>query len=364
MSDRREPQSQGQEPPDRTDDLSEAFTYNGGRVDPGESANIRYGISETYLGDPVRIPVTVINGAHPGPTVFLSAAAHGDELNGIEVVREVAHDWAHEELHGTLVCLPVLNVPGFLAQQRYLPIYDRDLNRSFPGREGSTSAKRMAHQIFTNFIEPCDLGIDFHTSTRGRTNMLHVRADMDHQPVARLANAFSSNIIIASEGPRGTLRREASEAEIPTITIEMGEAHRFQRELIDRALTGVASVLAEYRLHPDSSVHWPGWRTVIDDRDEKTWLRADVGGIVDMKYTSGDLVHEGDVICTITNPFKEEEEVETVEAPFTGLIVGILENPVVYPGNPLCHLVGLAEDTLLALERELAPADTSSNGLL
>ncbi len=150
------------EPPDeRTDVDDEAFTYNGGRVDPGESANIRYSISETYLGDPVKIPVTVINGSKPGPTVFLSAAAHGDELNGIEVVREVAHDWDHSELHGTLVCLPVMNVPGFLAQERYLPIYDRDLNRSFPGREGSTSARRMANRIFTNFIEPCDLGIDF-----------------------------------------------------------------------------------------------------------------------------------------------------------------------------------------------------------
>src|SRR6056297_3125663 len=142
---------------------NEAFTYNGGKVEPGETQDIRYGISETYLGDPVRIPVTIINGKHPGPTGFLSAAAHGDELNGIEVVREVAHEWPLDDLHGCLVCMPVLNVPGFLAQQRYLPIYDRDLNRSFPGHEESTSAKRMAHRIFTNFVEPCDFGIDLHT---------------------------------------------------------------------------------------------------------------------------------------------------------------------------------------------------------
>ncbi len=352
------------EPPDGgpSDRTAEPFTYNGGRVDPGESANIRYGISETYLGDPVRIPVTVINGEHPGPTVFLSAAAHGDELNGIEVVREVAHDWDHSNLHGTLICLPVMNVHGFLAQERYLPIYDRDLNRSFPGREGSTSARRMAYQIFTNFIEPCDLGVDFHTSTRGRTNMLHVRANMENPKTARVAKAFSSNVIIAGEGPSGTLRREATAADIPTITVEMGEAHRFQRTLIDRALTGVASVLAEFGLHPESSVHWPGWRTVIDDDNEKTWIRADAGGIVDMKRDRGELVQEGEVICAITNPFKEEEDIVTVEAPFTGLIVGVLENPVVYPGNPLCHLVGLSPDTLTALERERM-ADHSQSGL-
>ncbi|WP_435154516.1 succinylglutamate desuccinylase/aspartoacylase family protein [Haladaptatus sp. DFWS20] len=342
-----------------TGDEAEPFTYNGGIVEPGETQNIRYGISETYLGDPVRIPVTIINGEYPGPTVYLSAAAHGDELNGIEVVREVAHYWNHDDLHGTIVCLPVLNVPGFLAQQRYLPIYDRDLNRSFPGREDSTSAKRMAAQIYRNFIEPCDLGIDFHTSTRGRTNMLHVRADMENPEVARLARAFGSNVIISSGGPSGTLRREASDGGAPTITIEMGEAHRFQRHFIDRALEGVMSVFAEYNIHPDDPVKWPGWRTVIDDEKEKTWLRADAGGLVEMHYDRGSLVYEGTPICTITNPFKTENE--HVEAPFTGLLVGVLENPVVYPGNPLCHIVELNADTRRALKRDRAHAESEGD---
>jgi len=321
----------------------DTFTYNGGSVAPGERANIRYGISETYFGDPVRIPVTIINGERPGPTVFLSAAAHGDELNGIEVVRAVAHEWDLHSLAGTLVCLPVLNVPGFLAQQRYLPIYDRDLNRSFPGSQTSTNAKRMAHQIYTNFIEPCDLGLDFHTSTRGRTNMLHVRADVDDEAVRRLALAFGSRVIIAGEGPEGTLRREASRAGTPTITIEMGEAHRFQRELIDEALAGTESVLAEYGMLERSAVRWPGWRTVIDSTSDKTWIRSDVGGIVEMELEPGEMVEEGETICTITDPFMTEHT--TVDAPFTGLLVGVLENPVVYPGNPLCHLAALDEPT-------------------
>ncbi|NEU56529.1 succinylglutamate desuccinylase/aspartoacylase family protein [Halorussus sp. MSC15.2] len=334
----------------------DAFTYSDGIVEPGQTENIRYGISETYLGDPVRIPVTIVNGTQPGPTVFLTAAAHGDELNGIEVVREVAHEWNHENLCGTLVCLPVLNVPGFLAQERYLPIYDRDLNRSFPGRQGSTSAKRMAYQIFHNFLAPCDIGLDFHTSTRGRTNMLHVRADMDNPDVNRLAKSFGSNVIISSEGPAGTLRRETTDYGIPTITIEMGEAHRFQRQFIDRGLEGVESVLSEYGVHRTQSVKWPGWRTVIDDAKEKTWIRADAGGLVDMHHDRGSLVYEGDTICTITNPFKTDSE--PVEAPFTGLLVGVLENPVVYPGNPLCHMVELSAKTRRALKRERGRTET------
>jgi predicted deacylase len=354
MSDQTGPDASGRH--DAAADGGDPFVFEGGTVEPGERVNVRFPISETYLGDPVRLPVTIVNGPYPGPTAFLTAATHGDELNGIEVVREVAHDWDHDVLNGTLVCLPVLNVPAFLAQQRYLPIYDRDLNRSFPGSEHSTSAKRMAHRIFTNFIDPCDFGLDFHTSTRGRTNMLHARANMDDDRVARLAQAFSSNVILAGQGPSGTLRREATDADVPTITVEMGEAHRFQRGLIDRALDGVVSVLAEYGLFKESTVHWPGWRTIITDEQEKTWLRADVGGIVDMHHERGALVHEGETICSITNPFKTDSEV--VEAPFTGLLVGILENPVVYPGNPLCHLVELDPDTLRAVERDQYERDS------
>jgi len=178
--------------------------------------------------------------------------------------------------------------------------------------------------------------------------MLHVRADMDHRGVARLANAFASNVIIASQGPDGSLRREATRSGTPTITVEMGEAHRFQRDLIDRALDGVRSVLAEFGLREEEQVHWPGWRTVIDETDDETWLRADTGGLVDMHYERGSLVREGEVICTVSDPFRAETD--PVEAPFTGLLVGVAENPLVYPGNPLAHLVKLDERTLRAME--------------
>jgi len=329
---------------------SGAFTFQGGSVAPGERANFRYTVSETYLGEPVRIPVTVVNGEREGPTVFLSAAAHGDELNGVELVLEVGHSWDLSGLAGTLVCLPVLNVPGFLYQQRYLPVYDRDLNRSFPGSDSSTGSKRIANRIFRNFLEPCDYGLDFHTSTRGRTNMLHVRADMDDDRVARLANAFASNVIISSEGPEGTLRRAATEAGTPTVTVEMGEALRFQRALVDRAQEGVRSVLAEFGMLDTEQVRWPGWRTVIENGGEKTWLRADSGGLVDMQHERGSLVYEGDTICTISDPFRAETDV--VEAPFTGVLIGVAENPLVYPGNPLCHLVKPDDRTLRAIELE------------
>jgi predicted deacylase len=149
---------------------------------------------------------------------------------------------------------------------------------------------------------------------------------MDNEAVSRLARSFGTNLIVAGEGSAGMLRREATDDGIPTITLEMGEAHRFERGLIDHALEGVRSVFAEYDIRPQATVRWPGWRTTIEEDNEKTWIRADGGGIAEMHYGRGALVREGETICRITNPFKAEAI--DVTAPFTGLVVGVLENPV------------------------------------
>ena len=314
-----------------------------GKVLPGETMDIRYTVSENYLGDPVRIPVTIINGKNPGPCAFISAASHGDELNGIEIIRKVAHEWDPNDLYGTIICLPVLNVPAFLAQQRYVPTSSEDLNRSFPGIRTGKSIKRMAYSIFKTFIKPCDFGIDFHTSTRGRSNMLHVLADLSDENVAQLAHSFGSNIIIDGTGPSGTLRRAASEAGVPSITVELGEAHRFQHDLIEKAILGLKSVFSAYSVRPTNSVNWPGWRAVISSKED-TWLRSSAGGIVNLNCNPGEIVEAGSVVCTITNPFKKD--IEDVVSPFTGLIVGLLQNPIVRPGDPICHLVTLGEKTI------------------
>ena len=326
------------------------FRY-GDEVQKGEVRHLRYGVSETYLGDPVEIPVTVINGDHGGPTVFLTAAVHGDELNGVKVCQEVAAQYEPANLHGTLVILHVLNVPGYQAQQRYLPIYDQDLNRAFPGKGGSTTAERMANEIFDTFLSQCDLGIDFHTSTRNRTTMYHARGDVARSEVERLARSFGPNILLAGTGEEGSLRRAATEAGIPTITVEMGKAHRFQPVLVEKALAGVESVLAEYGLLPEESVDWPGWYREVSAADQKRWLRADSGGLVDMAWGPYPLVREGETICRVSNHFSREENV--VEAPFTGILVGVLENPVALPGHPLCHLVGIDEETHHEIEEEI-----------
>ncbi|GAA0505975.1 hypothetical protein SAMN04488066_101105 [Halorubrum aquaticum] len=328
----------------------EPFRYDA-EVDPGEKRHVRYEVGETYLGDPIRVPVTVINGEGGGPTVFFSAGIHGDELNGVKVVQEIADRYEPGELHGTLVCLHACNVPAFEAQQRYTPIYDQDMNRSFPGREGANTTERMAHEIYRRFVSPCDLGLDFHTSTRNRTTIYHARADLEDPDVSRLARAFATNVVLYGEGDAGSLRAVATADGIPTVTVEMGRAHRFQRVLIEKALQGVESVLAEYGVLPGEPVHWPGWYESTAADATKRWIRADAGGLVEMEWGPYPLVHEGDAICTVTNHFKTEEHV--VRAPFDGLILGALENPVAAPGHPLCHLLELDRETKLEIEREI-----------
>ena len=333
-----------------SDPAPEPFRYDA-EVRPGEKRHVRYEVSETYLGDPVELPVTIINGDAAGPTVFLTAGIHGDELNGVKVLQEVAGAYDPADLHGTLVCLHVVNVPGYLAQQRDIPIYDQDLNRSFPGKERSNTAERIAYQVYRRFLGQCDLGIDFHTSTRNRTTMYHVRADTSNSEVERLAEAFGANVILSGTGEAASLRSVATSDGIPTVTVEMGKAHRFQRPLIDKARAGVANVLAEYGVLPDEPTASPEWQKVLGGDQEKRWLRADTGGLVDMEWGPTPLVHEGETICTVSDHFSTEAHV--VEAPFTGILVGVLENPVALPGHPLCHLARIDAETHAKIEAEI-----------
>ena len=333
------------------DSTANAFDYGDGVVEPGEKRHLRYDVGETYLGDSVGVPVTIVNGAQPGPRLFLTAAVHGDELNGVKVVQEVADRYDPAELCGTLVCLHVVNVPGYKAQTRYVPIYDLDMNRAFPGLANGNTASRMAKKLYDRFIAPCDLGIDFHTSTRNRTTMYHVRADLEKPDVDRLARTFAANVVLYGEGAEGSIRTTATNDGVPTITVEMGRSQQFQPVLIERAVRGVENVCAEFDLLTDRESTEPSWFVAADADTTKRWLRADVGGLVEMQWGPYPLVHEGEPICTITDHFVTRER--TVSAPFTGLIVGSRENPVASPGHPLCHILEIDRETHDTIEREI-----------
>ncbi len=324
---------------------NEPLTIGEVETSPGETRSFPLKVSEFADTSPIRIPVTVVNGKGAGPTMLVNAAVHGDELNGVEVVRELIFEVDHSAMGGCLVCVPVVNVPGFLNSTRYLPDR-RDLNRSFPGDKEGNFAERIAAEFFDQVVKKCDFVIDFHTAAEGRDNMPHGRADMERPLVRRIARAFGSRVIINNSGNRATLRYNANKAGIPAITVEMGEAHHFQFDYIKEGLAGVLNVMVELDMI-DGNVLRPPFRAIVR---ETQWLRANHGGILLLKTRPETLVFEGDLLAQVTSPYGAA--VDRTLAPFNGIIVGVTTEPLVEPGAPICHIVKV-EKTLETLKRKL-----------
>lgn len=316
----------------------------GGReVRRGRTGQIFLKVSEHYTSTPVSVPVTVVRGGRRGPTLFLTAAVHGDELNGVEMVRRVMTGIPAATLRGTLICVPVVNRIGFLTHSRYLPGH-RDLNRVFPGHPDGDAAQRMAHVLFREIVARSDYGIDLHTASHGHTNLPHVRADMAEARVRKLARAFGLEVILDTPGRSRTLRAAATRSGVATVLFEAGETFRFQRHLVARGVRGIRNVLASLGMIAEPRRR-PRFQVVVK---VAPWVRSPKGGIADVQVRPGELVYKGDAIASITNPFGRE--VSAVRAPLTGLVVGVTTVPMVQPGDTLCHVAKL-QRTLATVER-------------
>ncbi|MDX1517378.1 MAG: succinylglutamate desuccinylase/aspartoacylase family protein, partial [Woeseiaceae bacterium] len=206
---------------DTAEGSAEALYLLGSTVQPGTTARLNWAATELFEGVPVSTPVLVINGTKPGPTLCLTAAVHGDELNGIEIVRRVMHDITPARLSGALIGVPIVNVQGFQRGSRYLPDR-RDLNRYFPGNPTGSAAARIAHSFFHNVVMSCDALVDLHTGSFERTNLPQIRADLRNPDVVTLTQGFGATVILHSTPGVGTLRYAATRAGIPTVTLEAG----------------------------------------------------------------------------------------------------------------------------------------------
>lgn len=322
----------------------------GVEVFPGETREVYLKVSESYLSKSIQVPVTVICGKERGPAAFVMAAIHGDEINGADIVRRLIFDVNHENLKGTLVAIPVVNIPGFLTQSRYLP-YHRDLNRFFPGSQRGNNAERFAWRLFHDVIAKCDFGIDLHTAADGRLNLPHVRGDMSHPRVRAIARAFGSQILIDQKGGAGTLRREATDAGVPTIVFEAGETSKFSPKISIAGLKGVINVLAEMGMwtHPPmrAGKKAKSFQVIVKNSQ---WIRAEKGGILDIAIKPGELIYQGDTIATVLNPFGKT--VTEIKARSTGIVIGISTAPLSIPGTGIAHIAKLKK-TLKRVERAI-----------
>ena len=305
--------------------------WNGETIAPGESRDVTLAVSESYSGMNVEIPLRIQRAVEPGPVVFVTAALHGDEINGTGAVRMLAQDGTFQLLRGAVILVPVLNILAFDRHSRYLPDR-RDLNRCFPGTKTGTLAGRMARTLFDEIVMRADYGIDLHTAAVRRTNYPNVRADMSEPETRRVAEAFGCEAIINGKGPQGAFRREACRAGCPTIILEGGEVWKVEPSIVDTTVKGIKNVLRELDML-DGEPERPDYQVVLE---RTTWVRAEYGGFLQFHVQPGEVVSKGQPLTTNTNLLGRDAK--QLVAPFNGIILGMVTLPAVSPGEPVCHI--------------------------
>lgn len=314
--------------------VGEPFALGELKVAPGKRADIRLKASETFTAMPIYIPVTVFNGLRPGPSLFVTAAVHGDEINGVEAIRRLQLDIDPIRMRGTLVLVPVANPIAFMQMTREMPD-GRDLNRCFPGSPNGSLTSQVAATLFNKIVRRCDHGIDLHTAAAGRSNLAHLRADMRHAGVRRLVAAFGAEFVLDMPGRATMMRAAAARRGVPVICVEAGETLKFQDGVIARIVSGIKNVMGELGMAPFRR-HSPVFHMVLKDRH---WVRARRGGILILRVRLGNVVDRDDVIAEIYKPYGTE--VSVMRAPYTGVVIGLTTRPMVYPGSAVCHVLKL-----------------------
>lgn len=321
-------------------------------VAPGTSTRLGWSPGATFIGISAPTAVLVLHGAKPGPKLCITAAVHGDELNGIEIVRRLMYDIDPMKLSGTVIGVPIVNLQGFRRGSRYLPDR-RDLNRFFPGNAEGSSASRIAFSFFTEVVSHCDMLIDLHTGSFRRANLPQLRADLNYPGVEHLAKQMGAIVVVQSDGAEGSLRRAAVEAGIPAVTLEAGAPHQLSKSDIDHGVKSIESAMDNLGM-----IHrrrfWE--RAAEPIYYESSWVRATAGGMLFSDVTLGMEVLKGDLLGTVTDPITNKHA--EIRAPFSGQIIGMALNQVMFPGFAAYHIghkSGGEEVVLPVVENEQAP---------
>ena len=322
--------------------MRQPFIIGGLAVEPGQRRLVDLPISKLSNHAPVTLPVHVLHGAQPGPTMFVSAAIHGDELNGVEIIRRLLRTLAPQSINGTLLCVPVVNVFGFISRSRYLPDR-RDLNRSFPGSANGSLAARLAHLFLTEIVKRSQVGIDLHTAAIHRINLPQIRCVFRERPrVRELGRAFGAEVMLESPERPGSLREAARAAGVDVLSYEGGEGLRFDEFAIRAGVDGITGVMQKMEMLavPDGVETQPD-RPVPVLINASSWLRSPEGGVFRTTKRIGDGVNVDEIVGYVANPY-EDTAVE-VRSPRRGIIIGRTTLPIVNMGDALLN-IGWSEE--------------------
>ncbi len=304
---------------------AQALELLGNSIAAGSSLRLTWSASQVFEGVSTATPVLVVNGSEPGPVVCLTAAIHGDELNGIEMVRRIMHELDPDDLSGAVIGVPIVNLQGFRRGSRYLPDR-RDLNRYFPGNPEGSSASRIAYSFFQDIVRHCDTLVDLHTGSFYRTNLPQLRADLRYRGVRDLTEGFGGMVVLHSEPAEGTLRKAATDAGIPTVTLEAGEPLRLQSDKVAEGVSGILALLGAMDMVKRVRLLGQAKPVIY----QSSWIRADHGGILFSLVRLGQEVEPGDVLGTVTDPITNEQNL--IYASSLGRVLGMAVNQVVMPG--------------------------------
>jgi predicted deacylase len=307
---------------------------NGTKIPPGKDMTVELPLPEFYTHMPLTMPVHVVRGKQDGPRLFICAAIHGDEINGVEIIRRLLNLSALKRLRGTLIAIPIVNVYGVIQHSRYLPDR-RDLNRSFPGSERGSLAARLAHLFMREIVSKCTHGIDIHTGAKHRSNLPQIRANLDHEETHRLAHAFSVPVLLNSNIRDGSLRESADELGIPMLLYETGEALRFDEMGIRAGLNGIVNVMRELNMLPPSKRRQNKLIEPFVARSS-SWVRAPASGVIRTHVALGARIKRDAVLGIVSDPFGGGEQ--EITAPFSGIIIGRSIIPLVLEGEALFHI--------------------------
>jgi uncharacterized protein len=307
------------------------FSILGQEVLPGARARLEWTASQSFAGSEVVSPVVVMHGVRPGTVLCLTAAIHGDELNGVEIVRRLTRSIDPQALSGTVIAVPIVNLFGFSRNSRYLPDR-RDLNRFFPGSSRGSIAARIAHSFFTNVVRHCDALVDFHTGSFDRSNLPQVRADLRLPDVLRFARGFGAVPVLHSDGNRGMLRVAASQAGIPAVTFEVGAPAILQPAEINAGVRAVGALLHYLGMTPIA----PGEQEPQAIFYDSVWVRANGGGLLISEVELGQRVVPGQRLGVVIDPIQDIER--EIVAPLYGRLIGMARNQVVLPGFAAYHV--------------------------
>lgn len=313
--------------------LRESFAIGNVRVRAGSTKEVELPITRLVTGGDVSLPVRVVHGREDGPTVWVNAAIHGDEVVGVEVIRQAMATLSARTFRGTLVAVPVVNVLGFMTGDRYLPDR-RDLNRSFPGSARGSLASRIAHLFMTEVVSKCDVGLDLHTAADRRANLPQIRADLDDPRTRALAEAFGAPVMLHARLRDGSLRQAARDRGATVLLYEAGEALRFDEDAIAVGVRGVRRVLASLDMIDDE----PATEAPVEVVESRAsnWVRARGTGILHLDVHLGEWVEAGQRLGGLSDTFGRR--VRLVHADRAGIVIGLTRAPIVNAGDALVHV--------------------------